>query len=286
LNGGNFLVTNVHVAAALQAPEFRTLDNAVVQAGAASMGVGEDILCMAMPPGGKPFEVMQNVDINAAVGDQVVVLGNAGGQDVVNEITGKIVGIGPNLVEVDAPFVPGNSGSPIVDLKTGTVVGVATYLIVNRFDFTTFQIVKNPIVRRFGYRLDTIKAWQPVNWPAFYSEEARMKDISALTENLLALYLSFIWNKGANIPGPALSPALKTRVDEWRADKAQHPSPEDAAEDDAEFLFFLKKTGESDIAAARGRFSYDYFARELARQQEERAQLSKGFQQIIQNLWQ
>jgi hypothetical protein len=113
-----------------------------------------------------------------------------------------------------------------------------------------------------------------------------MKDISALTENLLALYLSFVWNKGANIPGPALIPALKSRVDEWRAEKAEHPSAEDAAEDDAEFLFFLKKTCESDIEAARGQLTYDYFVRELTRQQQERAQLSKGFQQIIQNLGQ
>ena len=286
MNGGNFLVTNVHVAAELHDPEFRTLDDVVVRGGAPSMGIGEDIFCMAMPPGGKPFEVMQDVNTHAGVGDPIVVLGNAGGQGVVNDITGKIVGIGPNLVEIDAPIVPGNSGSPIIDLKTGTVVAVATYLIVNRFDFATFQILKKPVVRRFGYRLDSIKAWQPVNWPVFYAEEARMKNIEAVTANLLNLYIGFILSKDPTVAGPPLDPIIKTRVDEWRAAKAEHPSPEDAAEDDAEFLFFLKKTSESDIAAARGQFTYDYFARQLEKQKEERDQLSKGFQQIIQNLGQ
>jgi hypothetical protein len=286
MNGGNFLVTNVHVTAELQDAEFRTLDNTVVQTGAPSMGLGEDIFCMAMPPGGKPFEIMHDVNTTASVGDPVVVLGNAGGQDVVNDITGKIVGIGPNLIEIDAPIVPGNSGSPIIDLKTGTVVAVATYLIVNRFDFATFQILKRPVVRRFGYRLDSIKAWQPVTWQAFYAEEARMKNIEAVTSNLLNLYLGFALGKDAPITIPRLDPVLKSHVDEWRAAKAEHPSPEDAAEDDAEFLFFLKKVAESDIAASQGQFTYDYFVRELARQKEQRDQLSKGLQQMIQTLGQ
>ena len=73
---------------------------------------------------------MDHVDENASIDDDVVVLGNAEGGGVINTIKGKIVGVGPNLVEVDAAFVPGNSGSPIIHLKTGKVIGVATYLII------------------------------------------------------------------------------------------------------------------------------------------------------------
>ncbi len=127
---------------------------------------------MALPPVETAFQIMTGVDENAAIGDEVVVLGNAEGAGVINTINGKIVGIGPNLVEVDAPFQPGNSGSPIVHLKTGKVVGVATYLTIRKFDSATKEPVKVPIVRRFGYRLDSVKIWQPVSWQSFYAQAA------------------------------------------------------------------------------------------------------------------
>jgi len=96
------------------------------------MAVGEDIFCMALPAQQKPFEVMQDVDANAAIGDPVAVLGNADG--VVNPIMGSITGIGPTFIEVDAPFLQDNSGGPIIHLKTGKVIGVAAYQVKNKYD--------------------------------------------------------------------------------------------------------------------------------------------------------
>ena len=126
----NFLVTNAHVASGIRGAGFKTLNGMQVQLGAAFIAVGHDIFRIAVAPGGKPMEIMERVEENASIDDDVVVLGNAEGAGVINTIKGKIVGIGPNLVEVDAPFVPGNSGSPIIHLKSGKVIGVATYLTV------------------------------------------------------------------------------------------------------------------------------------------------------------
>ena len=112
--GANFLVTNAHVAAGVRGAAFKTLDGAQVQGGAAFVAIGHDIFSMQLAAGGKPFQVMQGVDENASIDDEIVVIGNAEGAGVINPIKGKIVGIGPNLVEVDAAFVPGNSGSPII----------------------------------------------------------------------------------------------------------------------------------------------------------------------------
>ncbi len=177
LAGINFLVTNAHVAAGVRGAAFKALDGAQVQAGAATAAVGHDIFRMQLGTGGKPFEVMQGVDANAAIGDEIVVLGNAEGAGVINTIKGKIVGLGPNLVEVDAPFVPGNSGSPIIHLKSGKVIGVATYLIIKKYNSATQQAIQTPIVRRFGYRLDSVKEWQPVNWQTFYAQAEEMEKI-------------------------------------------------------------------------------------------------------------
>ena len=53
----------------------------------------------------------------------VVAYGNSLGDDVIVTQKGKLLGIGPDKIEVDAPFVPGNSGGPLFNMK-GEVVGI------------------------------------------------------------------------------------------------------------------------------------------------------------------
>jgi putative protein kinase ArgK-like GTPase of G3E family len=286
ISGANFLVTNVHVAAGIRDAAFKTLDGTVVQGGAPSMAVGEDIFCMALPTGGKPFEIMKNVDTNAAVGDDVVVLGNAEGAGVVNTLLGKIVGIGPNLVEIDAPFVPGNSGSPIIHLKTGKVIGVATYLVTNQYDLSTNKKLKKPVVRRFGYRLDSVKGWQPVDWRAFDAQAAQMEGIDTLTDDLYDFFRDLDEHKGVVTLGRHTNPVIKTRIDDWIASKHRNSSGADIAEADANFASFLKVACESDVTAAQRQITYDYFQRDLADQKQTRDQMAKAFQEIIRAIGQ
>jgi len=108
---------------------------------------------------------------------RVVVAGNAEGGGVINTIKGKIVGLGPQLVEVDAPFSAGQQWEPDRAFETGKVIGVATYLTIKKYDAATKEVLKAPVVRRFGYRLDSVKTWQPVNWPAFYAQAAEVQAI-------------------------------------------------------------------------------------------------------------
>lgn len=183
MSGSNYLITNAHVAIALNDAAFKGLDGIAVK-GAPSVAVGGDIFRMELPAGGKPFEVMESVGQNASIGDAVVVLGNTGDDGVINPVLGKIVGIGPNLVEVDAPFAADYSGSPIIHLKSGKVIGVATYVIVNSYDETTKEKAKTPVIRRFGYRLDNVKTWQPVSWQSYYAQAVMMQNIATLTDDL------------------------------------------------------------------------------------------------------
>lgn len=278
---GAFLVTNCHVVAEIHDAAFKTLDGSIVQGGAASAAVGEDIFCMQLPQGGRPFEIMQGVDTNAAIGDSVVVLGNAEGAGVVNTIVGKIVGIGPNLVEVDAPFVPGNSGSPIVHLKTGKVIGVATYTVTNKYDLTTDQKLKDPIIRRFGYRLNSVKAWQPVNWSAFNAQSAQMHNIESLTADLYDFFRDLGEHQGRVTPGRATNPIIKNRINDWLEAKGHNHSITDQQEADENLISFLKVACQSDVSAAQRQISYDYFQRDLADQQQSRAQMEKAFEEIL-----
>jgi S1-C subfamily serine protease len=282
LPGGNFLVTNAHVAAGIRDAQFRNLDGATVRGDVPSLAIGEDIFCMSMPAGGRPLQIMDDVDVNAAIGDPVVVLGNAEGGGVVNPITGKIVGIGPGLVEVDAPFVPGNSGSPIIHLKTGKVIGVATYLIIRQYDAGTDKKLDRPMVRRFGYRIDNIKGWQSVSWPSFYAQAVEMEAIEQRTKDL-----EQIFRNPNGLPGSLLisrlgNPLISSHYADWMAAHRHHHSPEDVAQADTDFLAFLRNACEEDVTAAQSQITYDYFRRELADQQQERDEMAKGLGEFIQ----
>jgi hypothetical protein len=281
MGGKNYLVTNAHVAAGISGAAFKALDGTAVQGGVATVAVGEDIFRMEMPAGGKPLEAMTGVDENAGIGDDVVVLGNAEGAGVINTITGKIVGIGPNLVEINAAFVPGNSGSPIIHIKSGKVIGVATYTVTQSYDATTKQKMKAPVVRRFGYRLDSVKTWQPVNWQTFYAQAAEMRNIETLTNDLGDFFRDLAEHKGRVTPGRHTNPVIKTRIDQWLGSKTPHMSVSDWNWQNANFISFLKVACQSDVTMAARRMTYDYFQRDLADETATRNEMAKAFEELI-----
>ncbi len=284
LDGANYLITNAHVAAGINDAGFKTLDGTVVRGGAAGVAVGHDICRMAMPEGGQHFEVMKGVDEEAGIGDDVVVLGNAEGSGVVNTLLGKIVGIGPNLVEIDAQFVPGNSGSPIVHLKTGKVIGVATYTVTRKYDAATKEKLSEPVVRRFGYRIDSVKSWQPINWQSFYAQAAAMESIHTLTLALDNFLRDLYENRSHVNVSRHTNPVIKARIDQWLESKNHKLSLIDRENADANFISFLKVACQSDITNVRGYLTYDYFVRSLSDEQEARTEMSNAFTEIIKNI--
>ena len=284
MGGANFLFTNAHVAAGIKGAGFKSLDGAKVAGGVPAIAVGHDIFRMQLGPGGTPFEIMQGVDEKVTIDDEVVVLGNSEGAGVINTIKGRVVGVGPQLVEVDAPFQPGNSGSPIIHLKTGKVIGVATYLTIKKYDAATKEVLKAPVVRRFGYRLDSVKTWQPVAWPAFYAQAAEMQAIETLTGDLDNFLVDLSKNHGRVTTGAHANPAIKMRIDQWLAEKKKRMSPKDAAAVDQNFISFLKVACRSDTTAAQPRLTYDYFQRQLGEQQQQRGEIADIFDKIIKDI--
>lgn len=282
-SNASFLFTNAHVAAGVKGAGFKTLNGDEVQVGPSSAAVGHDIVLMKATPIGKPFEIMQGVDKEASIGDAVVVLGNAEGAGVVNTIMGHIVGIGPNLVEVDAPFVPGNSGSPIIHIKSGKVVGVATYVMINKMDPVTKKPLASPKLRRFGYRIDSVKAWQPINWPAFAAQATTMENIEAMTKDLIKLIVD-IDRTGKITPGLHSNPAIKSRIDDWLGQKHTHMSQTDIESANYNFVANLKALCRSDIISAHASLSYDYFQRQLTDQERDRDALAEGFAQVLKSI--
>jgi hypothetical protein len=272
-----WLVTNAHVMAANPGVKFTSLNGTALRPGAAGVAVGCDILRMALATKQSgAFELLPDVDSNVKIGDDIAVLGNSEGAGVVRALRGKVVGVGPQLVEVDAPFVPGNSGSPIIHLATGKVIGIATYMIVKKVEGDgTGKVTTN--IRRFGYRLDGKVAWQPVNWAAFNAQAAQAEQIQELSNEFSKLFHNTYQHQPLDA-GDYQNPALRRAISDFLDNVGHtHLSSADMNQAARRFMADLRLATQSDVAAFDQRNSYDYFIREVQEENRFRNELYKAF---------
>lgn len=268
-----YLFTNAHVMAGVRAPQFKLLDLSPVRVGNAVAAVGHDVLALAVLAGGSALPCVESVDQETSIGDQVVVLGNAEGAGVVNLLQGSIVGIGPNLVEVNAPFVPGNSGSPIIHLRSGKVIGIATYMIVRRMG------PQGESVRRFGYRLDSIQQWQPVDWNRFYAEADMVGKIEKTTAEFSALLEDF--GKNGKATRSYTSPAIRSALEAFSVSLRNGVGRADGEQVAERLLSSLRAASARDVRDAKASIGYDYFKRQLETESRDREEITKFFDQAL-----
>ena len=172
LGGTNYIVTNTHVLEGAQRYEFRTLAQQQLTGLSLELADDRDLARIRLDKApAAPLAVATGLP---KIGDKITVLGNSEGMNTVTKIDGAVEGLGPNVVEVNAGFVSGNSGSPILS-SNGDVLAVATF--VTRPGFTNWvnEGTRFTQVRRFGVRLDA-PLWVPVNLRAFYQESSVLQD--------------------------------------------------------------------------------------------------------------
>ena len=280
LGGKKFVVTNQHVIAGNPAAKFTLLDRSPIQTGQASAAVGHDIMTFALSSEAKAMEVMNDVEKNAAIGDDVSVLGNSNGDRVIAPIAGKLVGIGPDRIEVSAEFVTGNSGSPIVHIKSGKVIGIATYATVRRIDSITGKPKDPPEVKRFGFRLDSVKKWEPIVWPAYTADFQTMEKVEARTIELLKLL-----TKGHSTPTAYTDPAIWGPLERFaNAEKGGGLIKTDPVTAAKDLVNSLKIACETDITAALAVVRYDHFRHRLSENQAIRAEFLKALDRDMKRL--
>lgn len=280
IGGRKFVITNQHVVAGNSGAAITRLDLSPIKTGQAGAAVGHDIMSFALFSDAKAMPLMSEVEKNAAIGDDVAVLGNANGDRVIKPVTGKLVGIGPDRVEVSAEFVPGNSGSPIVHIKSGKVIGVATYAKIRKVDSLTGKPKDAPEVKRFGYRIDKVKQWQPVNWPTYTADFQTMEKIEARTNDLVKLITSSQLNSidyG--------DPAIRSPLERYANAAAGHGLIKtDQLSAWKDLTAALRTACNTDIEQAQRQLSYDYFRHQLADQQKLRSEFFKGFDEFLKRL--
>lgn len=267
MGGHNYVMTNAHVLADNYGVKLTSLDGATFTAGTSAVAVDHDIVKMEVANATKTFDVMESLDSTAKIGDPVMIPGNAEGAQVVHPVEGKIVGIGPNLIEVDAPFVKGNSGSPIIHEATGKVLGVATYLMQKKVsqDENTGKVVLE--TRRFGYRIDSVKQWQPINWQIFFAESQQAAAIEDLSEDFITMFNDMEHDSvsAEHYKSSNLARAVRSFT-EAKNTLSMTASGKDRANVVRGFFADLRAISRGDIAAFNSRPAYDYFRRDVDEQ--------------------
>ena len=272
-----FVVTNQHVIAGNPGVKFTLLDRSPIRTGQIAAAVGHDIMSFALLSDAKAMEIMTDVEKNAAIGDDVAVLGNSNGDRVIKPLLGKLVGIGPDRVEVTAEFVPGNSGSPIIHVKSGKVLGIATYAKIQGVDSITGKPKPQPEVKRFGFRLDSVKEWQPVAWPKYSAEFDLLGKVETRTADFLKLALANRLNT-TDYNDPAIRGALERYAKAAHGQGLITTDPLSAAK---ELTNSLRTACNTDIAPAQTQVQYDYFRHQLEDQQKLRQALHKAFDDLM-----
>ncbi len=188
----DFVVTNQHVIGGNERLRVTTLGGVTLQVGAIFGAVGRDIALLRIEGShaGPALTLAEDPVRTVRLGDKVVVVGNRRGGGVATQVSGEVRGIGPDKIEVDAPFEPGNSGSPILHLASGTVVGLATYSqtrTLDDLDGAPDGLTAAPSGLRgakteqrwFGYRADGVVKWEAIDSAKWRAQAKRISDFES-----------------------------------------------------------------------------------------------------------
>jgi len=189
--GKTVIATNQHVTFGQKTLRIRNSQGDEFKASGGVMASDADVVLLylegALPNGVKPFTFSENVSAVVKAGDLVTITGNPRATGTLTTAEGRVKALGPNLVEHDVPTFQGNSGSPIFHQASGQVIGIHTASHNALLDNVTEAEVAasrntgSPIpesgIRRLGSRVDTEKAWLPLDWKAINAASGELDKI-------------------------------------------------------------------------------------------------------------
>jgi S1-C subfamily serine protease len=186
-DGKPYLFSNQHNFMGATQLEFRSMHAGLVDFGTFEFSRSRDLVRFALDPEKiKELGVLQLSESTPYIDQPIVVYGNSAGGNVATELRGKILGVGPRDIEVDADIVSGNSGSPILDSE-GKVLGVATYIAFElEFDkkdqrSQIFKGTRFGKTRRYGVRIPD-DGWVQVDLRQFLQQSYVIADMKNYLE--------------------------------------------------------------------------------------------------------
>jgi hypothetical protein len=136
-----------------------------------------------------------------ALNESVRILGNSGGKGVVTYDKGKVIGHAPEVIEVDANFISGNSGSPVLN-EDNHIIGVATYILAAEGGADDWVAEKTRFAkaRRFAVRITDDINWITIPPKRLAAGEMQIAQHRAFIQNAAELILVFASDSTSKIP--------------------------------------------------------------------------------------
>jgi hypothetical protein len=183
------IVTNIHVLA--QSPSLRINgpDGRQVPLDEMAVSAAQDLAMLEADSGVTAFTLMTDMGKNVKIGDEIMLFTNNGGAGVFAPLQGRVTGIGARLIEIDVGIDAHSSGSPIVHLKTGKVIAIATRLPAERTVQSLLQTEDTTMAsnRQFGQRMDLAVDWEKLTVPMFENELRQIDEVQKRTKELALL---------------------------------------------------------------------------------------------------
>ena len=189
---GPVVVTNLHVIANNPHVTISTNNGAPVTIVSYKGAADRDLAMILLKDGAFHYlEPAADVSAVAQTGDAVITPGNSEGGGVILNTGGKVIGVGPDRVEFDNPVFHGNSGGPVIHVKSGKVIGIVTegmkVVLTDELDKTSYANRNSAIhgtMRYFGLRLDTVPKWVPFDWAQFQTQTSYLDDFNKRSRSL------------------------------------------------------------------------------------------------------
>jgi len=284
----NAVATNAHVLSGNKTIKITTLDGRVLRTKRLAVAKNIDLALIEVDYNGPFLPVSSSFATNVHLNDQILVLGNSEGAGVVTNLTGCVKGIGPDRIEVDAQFVEGNSGSPVIHVKSGEAIGIATYYeIANIDEFADKSAaVKNSpfwTIRRFAFRLDAAEGFDFIPLEKFSSEAARISQFDETTENIYLLAADLAFNDTIHMDWHHRRlNRLAIPVQEYvQKTRGTHKNDHDSMDPRQEFLTRLEFECTADINLYSKDFVSSYHIEKLNEIIEERRQLEHQIERLL-----
>ncbi len=185
INSEGWLLTNQHVVKDAKEVDVRGADGVIRKASVVKTDVAGDVAVLkTKESAAKWLPLMTN---EGTMGAAVFTVGfpNADVQGVEPKFTdGRISSLSgirddPDHYQITVPAQPGNSGGPLVDVKTGAVVGIVAAVLRGRENVT--YAIKNRVASALLKSMPSFPSATPVKMPASAEMEALAAEVRAAT---------------------------------------------------------------------------------------------------------